>query len=771
MPWRPLSMFLLVTTLSCVLAEPMPRITFQRGDPGRSVKIFNHEGIRHYDRFLLSEDQQKLYVGAQDYVLHFSIDNAGTLEFKKHIHWPSDQKIISNCVSKAKSNETECLNFNRVLLPINNTHLYTCGTNAFSPVCTYINLETFSMYESDDGQIITFDGRGQSPFDPQHNNTAVMVDGEIYTGTMYNFKGNEPIIFRNLGTKTPLKTETSLGWLHPDASFVGSFNLAGTPAESKVYFFFQETAREFDFFEKLTVSRVARVCKNDAGGDKVLQKKWTTFLKAQLLCSHPDGFPFNVLQHVAILHPEDPERSIFYGVFSSQWQAGGSSSSAVCSFRLKEIERVFDGNYKEQNKESLRWTANTGQVPNPRPGSCVPGKFSDTDLNFMKDHFLMDEKVSPPDQFPLLIKQGLRYTRIAIDSVPTDSGNYTVMFLGTEKGSLQKVVVVNDKSFHIIEEMELLPNQEPVQNLFLASSKRMLYVGYSAGIQHVPLANCSVYTSCFECVLARDPYCAWDVQSRMCRWAQSKSNTLTYWLQDIENGNPNSTCLTSPPKGRTPASANETNPMTVANYTAKYNTILKLKCPQRSTLASYTWRHPLLKSSEKQIVTSQDTLVIIVRGDTLGLYECWATENGFTYQVAKYWVKDPSGVEVTHRDSQNMDDSNMDTSLYGNGHSYYTHFVVVSILLVSTLFAILCFVLYNWRDKLKAKTKIQGCSTPETEKLSDTTRLNGICHSNRNIPRVCCVPMSGADSTMDVDNNTVKLRTPNGVAAEDVSDV
>ena len=33
------------------------------------------------------------------------------------------------------------------------------------------------------------------------------------------------------------------------------------PGDDKVYFFFEETADEFDFFERLLVPRVARVCK------------------------------------------------------------------------------------------------------------------------------------------------------------------------------------------------------------------------------------------------------------------------------------------------------------------------------------------------------------------------------------------------------------------------------------------------------------------------------------------------------------------------------
>lgn len=51
-------------------------------------------------------------------------------------------------------------------------------------------------------------------------------------------------------------------------------------------------------------------------------------------------------------------------------QIGGTRSSAVCAFSLKDIKRAFEGKYKELNKETSRWT--THGVPDdisPRPGS------------------------------------------------------------------------------------------------------------------------------------------------------------------------------------------------------------------------------------------------------------------------------------------------------------------------------------------------------------------------------------------------------------------
>lgn len=45
----------------------------------------------------------------------------------------------------------------------------------------------------------------------------------------------------------------------------------------------------------------------------------------------------------------------------------------------------------------------------------------------------------------------------------------------------------------------------------------ILFVGYSGGVLQVPLANCSLHRSCAECVLARDPYCAWHSLEGSCQ--------------------------------------------------------------------------------------------------------------------------------------------------------------------------------------------------------------------------------------------------------------
>lgn len=51
----------------------------------------------------------------------------------------------------------------------------------------------------------------------------------------------------------------------------------------------------------------------------MLQKKWTTFLKAQISCSQQGLFPHTVVQDVFALPQAQGGGTIFYGVFASQW--------------------------------------------------------------------------------------------------------------------------------------------------------------------------------------------------------------------------------------------------------------------------------------------------------------------------------------------------------------------------------------------------------------------------------------------------------------------
>lgn len=59
---------------------------------------------------------------------------------------------------------------------------------------------------------------------------------------------------------------------------------------------------------------------NDWGGQRTLQRKWTSFLKARVVCSVPEyELHLNILRSVFVLQGRDAQSSVFYGVFGLEW--------------------------------------------------------------------------------------------------------------------------------------------------------------------------------------------------------------------------------------------------------------------------------------------------------------------------------------------------------------------------------------------------------------------------------------------------------------------
>lgn len=54
------------------------------------------------------------------------------------------------------------------------------------------------------------------------------------------------------------------------------------------------------------------------GGQRTLQRKWTSFLKARLDCSFPEPSLPPIVQDVFLLKHKDWRESVFYAVFTPQ---------------------------------------------------------------------------------------------------------------------------------------------------------------------------------------------------------------------------------------------------------------------------------------------------------------------------------------------------------------------------------------------------------------------------------------------------------------------
>ncbi|XP_057354425.1 semaphorin-4D isoform X3 [Manis pentadactyla] len=554
-PVRGLLSALAVVLGTAAAFAPVPRITWEH----REVQLaqFQEPGIFNYSALLLSEDKDILYVGAREAL--FALNAVNISEKQHEAYWRVSEDKQAKCAEKGKSKQTECLNYIRVLQPLGASTLYVCGTNAFQPACDHLNLITFTFLGKNE------DGKGRCPFDPAQSYTSVMVDGELYSGTSYNFLGSEPIISRN-SSHSPLRTEYAIPWLN-EPSFVFADvireSLDGVDGgDDRVYFFFTEVSVEYEFVFKLLIPRIARVCKGDQGGLRTLQKKWTSFLKARLICSRPDSnLVFNVLQDVFVLRAPGLKEPVFYGVFTPQLNNVGLS--AVCAYNLSTAEEVFSrGKYMQSTmveQSHTKWVRYNGAVPVPRPGACINrearvANFSsslnlpDKTLQFVKDHPLMDDSVTPMDGRPKLIKSNVNYTQIVVDRTQALDGTmYDVMFISTDRGALHKAISLENQ-VHIIEETQLFQSFEPIQTLLLSSKKdgKFVYAGANSGVVQSPVAFCRQHITCQDCVLARDPYCAWSSDRAACITLPQTSGPSRTLIQEM--GGDVSACPASSPR-------------------------------------------------------------------------------------------------------------------------------------------------------------------------------------------------------------------------------
>ncbi|XP_064409309.1 semaphorin-4F [Latimeria chalumnae] len=538
----------------------------------------------------------------------------------------------------------ECYNYIRFLDFINETHIFACGTYAFDPHCIFINVKDFDFVKKEDGEILEESGRGKCPFKPTQQFAAVMVEGIMYAATVINFLGTEPIISRTTGNPDQLIRTEATSWLS-DPDFVGSAFVresenSAVGDDDKIYFFFTETAPKVEFYEKVRVASVARVCKGDLGGQKTLQKRWTTFLKTRLICRDPSTqILFNVITEVFTLQvdPSDWRSTIFYGIFTSQWEK--EEVSAICSYSLKDIIRALDGPFKEYKRECDKWTPYSNTIPSPRPGSCITTalreegytsslELPDKVLTFVRDHPLMD---TPVNEQTFLIKMGTRYTKIMATNVRDLSGeSHTILVLGTDKGHLHRAVHSNDKTV-ILEDVALFEDDQPIQNLQLHQG--FLYVGSPVEVVKLPIENCWRYRTCQECILAQDPLCGWDTDSAKCTKAREGMSLL----QDVTGGHTRSLC--SPAEG----------PSVSAVSVISGNWVV-LPCVPPSTWSICSWTKPLAGNQYKY---RSNGLEFMATDDAHGNYDCNCTENGVNQLVASYIVEVVSTSTVAkQRDSR-----------------------------------------------------------------------------------------------------------------------
>uniref|UniRef100_A0A671NP15 Semaphorin-3aa n=1 Tax=Sinocyclocheilus anshuiensis TaxID=1608454 RepID=A0A671NP15_9TELE len=602
-----------------------------------------------YDTFLMDEERGRLLVGAEDHVFSFDLVNIN--RDVKQIAWPATPSKRDECKWAGKDLGKECSNFVRVLQPYNQTHIYICGTGAFHPICSYLEIgkrAEDNIFRLDANYFEN--GRGKSPYDPNMQSSFLLIDGELYSGTSADFMGRDFAIFRTLGSHHPIRTEQhDSRWLN-DPRFLGIHLIpeSDNPEDDKIFLFFKESAMDGEHTGKATISRIGQLCKNDMGGHRSLVNKWTTFLKAKLTCSVPglSGIDthFDELQDVFLMSAKDPKNPVIYAVFTTS--SNIFRGSAICMYSMADIRRVFLGPYAHRDGPNYQWVPFQGRVPYPRPGTCPSKTFGGFDstkdlpddvITFARLHPAMYNPVQPMGGKPIVVRTNVEYqfTQLVVDRVEAEDGQYDVMFIGTDLGTVLKVVTIPRESWHdleevVLEEMTVFREPTPITAMELSTKQQQLYLGSDLGISQMPLHRCEVYgKACAECCLARDPYCAWDGIECSRYFPTAKRRTRR---QDIRNGDPLSQC--------SDLHHNDMHNCCNVEERSVYgveNSSMFLECSPKSQRALIYWqlqrpnderKHEIV-IDERLSLTGQGLLIRSLTQADSGVYHCHAVEHGF----------------------------------------------------------------------------------------------------------------------------------------------
>ncbi|XP_045057657.1 semaphorin-6D isoform X4 [Desmodus rotundus] len=560
-------LFLLCAYMLLLMISQLRAVSFPEDDEplntvdyhySRQYPVFRgrpsgNESQHRLDFQLMLKIRDTLYIAGRDQVYTVNLNEIPKTEVipTKKLTWRSRQQDRENCAMKGKHKD-ECHNFIKVFVPRNDEMVFVCGTNAFNPMCRYYRLNTLEY----DGEEIS--GLARCPFDARQTNVALFADGKLYSATVADFLASDAVIYRSMGDGSALRTiKYDSKWIK-EPHFLHAIEYG-----NYVYFFFREIAVEHNNLGKAVYSRVARICKNDMGGSqRVLEKHWTSFLKARLNCSVPGDsfFYFDVLQSITDIIQINGIPTVV-GVFTTQLNS--IPGSAVCAFSMDDIEKVFKGRFKEQKTPDSVWTAvPEDKVPKPRPGCCAKHglaeayktsiDFPDETLSFIKSHPLMDSAVPPIAEEPWFTKTRIRYrlTAIAVDHSAGPYQNHTVIFVGSEAGVVLKILAktssfsLNDSV--LLEEIEAYnhakcnaENEEDkrVISLQLDKDHHTLYVAFSSCVIRIPLSRCERYGSCKKsCIASRDPYCGWLLSQGACGRVTQGMFAGGY-EQDTEYGN------------------------------------------------------------------------------------------------------------------------------------------------------------------------------------------------------------------------------------------
>lgn len=211
-----------------------------------------------------------------------------------------------------------------------------------------------------------------------------------------------------------------------------------------------------------------------------------------------------------------------------------------------------------------------------------------------------------------------------------------------------------------------------------------MYAGSESGAVQVPVCACGRHDNCADCVLARDPYCAWDLATEQCASVRGLSGSA---VQSLKEGDLSRCPEPGMLQGNSPGRQSQQiyliamrweqpcvclflDPIAAVDVVLVPGNNVRLPCQVHSNLAQVLWQfsNQTLHSSNKHYVYGGGLLIANASESDAGLYTCYSVEDirtrTFTQTVAVYKLQLNSG-------SGGLDSTTPDHGLVNTSDSFH----------------------------------------------------------------------------------------------------
>uniref|UniRef100_A0A8D8Y8M6 Plexin-A2 n=1 Tax=Cacopsylla melanoneura TaxID=428564 RepID=A0A8D8Y8M6_9HEMI len=488
-------------------------------DVVRTFSSENGAGSGRFNHLVVDKNTGQIYVGAVNQLYQLTQDLDLIQTELTGPRFDSIDCLTTYCPGNSLFHPSH--DQNKVLLiDYFNDRLITCGS-VYQGACTIRSLQNISVVVqnvTDPVPVVSNNEEASTIaiIAPGPSNTHVMYVGTTFAGNPGNTspRTRPGIASRSLDTNSLFQIVNNNVDRHNNTSGSHMFVEKKLEASYIINYVYGFTSEGFSYFlttQRDTmddtspyISKLVRICHNDP--------KYYSYTEIPITCNSDSEKQYNLVQAGFVGKPgSDLAKDLGIGVMDDVLFAvfaesvnnsnHSNSSSALCVYSLHSIRQNFmkttEACFLGKGNKGLAF-AHGGIRPCVKTNDPINEDFCGSKEN----HPLGGKQ---PIKSKSVLNLDVRATAVAA----TSTGDYTVVFIGTETGHLKKVVV--ETSSIAIEYGDVKVDEGAIVNadLHLDQKAMHLYVMTERRVSKVKVQECKLYKTCWDCLNRKDPYCGW----------------------------------------------------------------------------------------------------------------------------------------------------------------------------------------------------------------------------------------------------------------------